>query len=260
MQWNQLSLVGNPTKCTEIGDFIRVLKTKETRGQGRPSCARASVSASEFETMHTILRDEGTDIRSKYGYRAFLNIQNHFIARLDDTAKMFSENIKTAVDFDFILKAKLNWGKNVREERDCPFQFLMASSDHRFCCHLTLAVWLEVYLTERSTQGELTPYIFQFSDNTSIPDGAKQSKKIIANYLRDHVFSHEEFAGKKKIEEVTAFESFRLQRRVEMALVKISKTYVGDGSQRNEFQTVTMTWSYHILMQRLLLCYVQVAL
>ena len=198
MQWNELSLVGNPTKCTEIGDFIRVLKTKETRGQGRPSCARASVSASEFENMHTILRNEGKDIRSKYGYRAFLNIQNHFIARLDDTAKMFSENIKTSVDFDFILKAKLNWGKNVREERDCPFQFLMASSDHRFCCHLTLAVWLEVYLTERSTQGELTPYIFQFSDNTSISDGATQSKKIVANYLRDHVFSNEVFAGNKK--------------------------------------------------------------
>jgi hypothetical protein len=198
MQWNELSLVGNPTRCTEIGDFIRVLRTKETRGQGRPSCARASVDATEFESMHTIMREEGKDSRAKYGFRAFLNVQNHFIARVDDTAKMFLENLQVAHGYDFILKAKLNWGKNVREERDCPFQHMMASNDHRFCCHLTLAVWLEVYLTENAAQGAMTPYVFTFSDNISVPDGAVQSKKIVSTYLRESVFKNEVFAGTQK--------------------------------------------------------------
>jgi hypothetical protein len=250
MQWNELSLVGNPTRCTEIGDFIRVLRTKETRGQGRPSCARASVDATEFESMHTIMREEGKDSRAKYGFRAFLNVQNHFIARVDDTAKMFLENLQVAHGYDFILKAKLNWGKNVREERDCPFQHMMASNDHRFCCHLTLAVWLEVYLTENAAQGAMTPYVFTFSDNISVPDGAVQSNLCSrTRFLQVH----------KKIEELTAFESFPRQQLVGMALVKTIRTCVGDGRLGNECQMTTMTWSYHILMQRLLLCCVQVA-
>jgi hypothetical protein len=198
MQWNELSLVGNPTRCTDIGDFLRMLRTKETRGQGRPSCARASVNASEFENMHSIMRAEGEHSQSNYGYRAFLNVQNHFIARVDDTAKIFLKNIQSVNDFDFVLKAKLNWGKNVREERDCPFQYLMGSNDHRFCCLLTLAVWLEIDFTENAARGVLTPYVFTFSDNISIPSGAVASKTAISNYLRETVFKNEFFTTHQK--------------------------------------------------------------
>jgi hypothetical protein len=74
----------------------------------------------------------------------------------------------------FYFESKVELGENVREERDCPFQYLLASNDHCFCCHLTLAVWLEVYLTEKPTPGELTTYVFTFSDNISVPGGANQ--------------------------------------------------------------------------------------
>jgi hypothetical protein len=154
------------------------------------------------------MRAGGGDSKSNYGYRAFLNVQNHFIAPVDDTAKMFLENVQTVTDFDFVLKAKLDWGKNVREEQDCPFQYMMGWNDHRFCCLLTLAVWLEVDLTENAARGVLTPYLFTFSDDITVPDGAVASKAQISKYLRDIVFKHEFLRQTKKIEEHTAFASF----------------------------------------------------
>ena len=70
-------------------------------------------------------------------------------------------------------------------------------------------VWLEVYLTENATQGELTPYVFTFSDNISVPGGAVQSKTVVPTYLHENVFKHEVFVSHQKIEELTtAFESF----------------------------------------------------
>jgi hypothetical protein len=45
MPWNEISLVGNPTRCTKIVDFLKKLRMKETRGQGQPSSARSSVTS-----------------------------------------------------------------------------------------------------------------------------------------------------------------------------------------------------------------------
>jgi hypothetical protein len=141
------------------------------------------------------MRGEGQDNKTKYGFPAFINFQNHFIARVDDTAKVFLANIKAVGEFDFVVKAKLNWSKNVREERDCPFQFMMAASDHRYDTHLSLAVWEEVDLTENEQRGLLTPYVFTFSDQITVPAGSVKSKVQVSKYLREVVFKHELFAN-----------------------------------------------------------------
>ena len=48
------------------------------------------------------------------------------------------------------------WSKHVMEECLTPFQILLASSNYKFCSHLTLATFLELYYhTEINENGEL---------------------------------------------------------------------------------------------------------
>ena len=41
------------------------------------------------------------------------------------------------------LNIKLNWSKNIREERDCPMQIVFGAMDPLVCPLLNLAAWLE---------------------------------------------------------------------------------------------------------------------
>jgi hypothetical protein len=46
-------------------------------------------------------------------------------------------------NFDFAIKTKVRWSKNVHEERKCPDQILLGSMDARTCVIFHLAIYLE---------------------------------------------------------------------------------------------------------------------
>jgi hypothetical protein len=56
----------------------------------------------------------------------------------------------------------------VHEERDAPNQILIGAMDPWFC---VLPVWLEVFI--ESGRGALTPYVFGFSDDYTVPRRSK---------------------------------------------------------------------------------------
>jgi hypothetical protein len=66
-------------------------------------------------------RREGmTDIWT-YGLPAMLNFQFHLVARIDDATQVLIDNIQVHDTFSSnCLKTRLNWSKNVQEERDAP--------------------------------------------------------------------------------------------------------------------------------------------
>ena len=193
MAWNELASVGNPTRSREINDLIKLLKKLEVRGKGAPTHACRAITDSEFRKIHEIMKSDESS-RIKYGFSAALNFQFHFIARIDDTTQQFSANIQPHNQFDFLLKAKLNWSKNVTEEREAPFQSMIPSMDHEYCVHLSLGLWLEIYGNENPT-AELSPYTFHFSNDVSIPEGGKKSKQSYQKFLHENVFQNEYFQG-----------------------------------------------------------------
>ena len=59
---------------------------------------------------------------------ALTNYQFHMIARIDDTTQVVLEHIQINDNFENALKTWLNWSKNVRDERDAPWQIMLATS------------------------------------------------------------------------------------------------------------------------------------
>ena len=109
----------------------------------------------------------------------------------------FLANLKPHENFNFVFKGKLNWSKNVVEEQQAPWQYIHAANDERYCTHLSLGAWTEVFL-EHSLLAQLTPYIFTFSGNVEIPCGALKSKKLVTNAYTN-LFCCPEFQNDKKL-------------------------------------------------------------
>jgi hypothetical protein len=90
---------------------------KEVRKQGAPTKTKRGMTIDEFKSMQHVLMEKD-DIIRRYGIPSFVKFQFHLIARIDDTTQFLMENLAANPDFDFTLRSKLRWSKNVNEERD----------------------------------------------------------------------------------------------------------------------------------------------
>ena len=194
--WDHLSNRGNPTRCNEMSSLIKVVKRMEARRQGVPSEARESISETQFRLMNQVLLDkEDASIIERYGIPALTKWQFHLISRIDDSSLLFREHLLPHANFpEFCLKGRLNWAKNVNEERQAPFQTLLASMNQDFCLFIALAVWLEISLGELPWAQD-SPYVFSFKNDYSIPGGAIKGKAHIQRLLHQLFKEHEEFEG-----------------------------------------------------------------
>jgi hypothetical protein len=145
MDYNELSNppVGNPTKSVAVNDFIKFVKRKEVRKQGRPSQARKPFEAPEYEKLIEILEDLD-DEESRCFASAIYRFQVAMVGRIDDCSKSESLNLKRNFQHsDYSIFTQMCWSKNVHEERDAPDQILLGASDPRYCVLLGLATWME---------------------------------------------------------------------------------------------------------------------
>jgi hypothetical protein len=96
------------------------------------------------------------------------------------------------MDFNFVLRSRLNWSKNVHEDRDAPNQILIGAMDHRYCVLLALTVHIEIVLASAG-HGGLTPYVFGFNEDITVPCGGEKTKDKIQKILHEEIFSHDKF-------------------------------------------------------------------
>ena len=190
MQWNELTQHGNPTRAAVVLEVIKLVRKKCGRGQGPASSARNSIKVDEFRNVITILRERTSSLVHCIGIPAFLAFQFSMIARIDDTTKWFSKHLKVHDRYPSIaLKARLNWTKNCTEEREAPWQTLLASMDTKFCVFLNVGLWLEASL-EVEPGHMLSPYIFSFSNDYNVPTGAEKTNakvgRILNRLFKDH--------------------------------------------------------------------------
>jgi hypothetical protein len=135
-----------------------------------------------------------TNIRPVYGLQprksqvlfAFLHqvYWFHLIARNDDTADVDGEEIKDNWEFDFILKTKLWWSKNVHEEQKSPEQIIIGAGDWKFCSLIGLAIHLERWIG--SGEGLVNDLIFGMEG-----DNPKNAKDNVWKYLKSYIDSNE---------------------------------------------------------------------
>ena len=199
--WSYTRNEGNPTRSTEIKDLIKRVKRKEVQKQGvAPQCRRA-ISESEFRVLHKVLeadRDEclsTNPILKPFGLPALLNFQFHMIARIDDTTQVLLANLRAHDSFPTnVLKTRLNWSKNVHEERDAPWQMVLGCMDTVYCVLVSIALFLEMNLS-RNPSAMSSPYLFCFCNDITVPGGGQKTKDIVQNILGQQIFKQAEFLG-----------------------------------------------------------------
>ena len=144
MVWNERSKEGNPTRSADVNDFIKVVKKAEVRKLGVPSQARRAFSISEFRQIIARVRRPGTNgISNKYSLAAYYIFQCHMIAQVDDVMHFKKEDLTPHLDFNFALKSKMCWSKNVLDEQSTTDQIILGAGDPVFCTILALAIHLE---------------------------------------------------------------------------------------------------------------------
>ena len=100
--------------------------------EGAPTKVNRTFTAVEFSKQLEMMRRH---VHKKYDsnhhvkYIAMCLWQYHLIGRSDDTAHFAMSNPKGHEGFDFALKTKVQWSKNVRVEQRCTDQILLGSGD-----------------------------------------------------------------------------------------------------------------------------------
>jgi hypothetical protein len=113
----------------------------------------------------------------KYGMPALINFQFHLIARIDNTTQLILDHIRVHDSFDNALKTRLNWSKNVRDERDAPWQVILGCMNPVFCVFISLGLWLESNL-KSNPSAIASPYVFSFPTTLQCLAVVKRQKTL----------------------------------------------------------------------------------
>ena len=116
----------------------------------------------------------------------------YVIGRIDDTTQVLVDHLRVHDSFPNYLKTKLNWSKNVGDERDEPWQIVMGSMDTMYCVLVSMAVCLEMNMRANASAGN-SPYVFLFSDDVAVPSGGLNVKSIAQIVFGQKVFKMEQF-------------------------------------------------------------------
>ena len=171
--WSVTRTEGNPTRSALVNGLIKRVKKKEARKQGVDSQTRRPMLGQEFVVMHDLLnrnvlsagqRGEGAHdvFWKRYGISAMVNFQFHLIARVDDSTQLVLEHIRVHDAFPNALKTRLNWSKNVDDERDAPWQIVLGSLNPVYCVLCSLALWLELNLKLKFLYVDSLSLIYKF--------------------------------------------------------------------------------------------------
>ena len=191
--WRTGSSDGNPTRSVEMNDFIKRVKKLEARKQGAESQTRRPLLDSEFRRLHEVFKStENSSVVWRFGMPALINMQFHLIARIDDATQMVLEHVRVHDNFENALKTRLNWSKNVQDERDAPWQVVLGSMNAVFCVFISLGLWLESNL-KSNPSAVASPYVFSFSDDVTVPSGGRKAKDVAQSIFGQKVFKLDEF-------------------------------------------------------------------
>ena len=155
-------------------DVIKQVKRAKVCCQGKAPQARRSCTKVEFLKTQSLLKEDGECLKIKYGILAFNNFHYHMISRVENCTQFVMQNIELHPHFNFAIKAKLCWSKNVQEKQNAPWQVALGSMETPFCILVSLALWLEILISSM-VYGLNTSDVFTFNNSVMIPDGGKKS-------------------------------------------------------------------------------------
>jgi len=164
----------------------------QTRHQGKASQVKRDLTMPEFNLVLDILDADCNNWSDmKHGMAA--RTQFHVIGRGDNIHHVQTQNFMQHARFPFACQTKLNWSKNVRDERDCPFQIILGAMNHGFCMLLSLAIYLEIGFATFGTDSKFLfteeysrdlPTEEEADDPAPLASLASYSKQVTAKAFR----------------------------------------------------------------------------
>ena len=161
MPWNEQAQQGNPTRSSVLNDMIKVVKKKEVRKLGKASSARRALALPEFRQLIEKVRfPSNPGFTHKYSLAAYYIFQFHMVARVDDVMHFKCDDLTPHLEFDFALKSKMCWSKNVLDKQSTSDQIILGAGDPSFCTVLSWAIHLETniangFLEEEGPEAKL---------------------------------------------------------------------------------------------------------
>ena len=111
-----------------VNALIKVVQKMEVRKQGKPSQAVRALTIEEIKFVMQMLREDSS-LPKKIAVPALCAFQFHIIGRIDDSCRFVMKELYAHDSFDFALRGRLCWSKNVMEERDAPIQIILGCND-----------------------------------------------------------------------------------------------------------------------------------
>jgi hypothetical protein len=101
----------------------------------------------EFRKVIELLRAK-EDFVQMWKCPTMLAWQFTLVGRGDDISHLKILDLHPHPIYDFAMKTKVSWSKNVSDERACPPQILLGAMDTTFCVLLNTGVYLESWIAE----------------------------------------------------------------------------------------------------------------
>jgi len=177
---------GNPTIHKMVQQFIKDVVALETKGLGKKPNDKRPYRQAEWDKVLEMLRRDD-DFETRWKFTTMSLWAYHLIHRIDDTSHFKVDDPHGSHHFAFALFTRTRWSKNVRTMKHCPDQIILASGDWKNCIHLSLANYLEQWLT-------MHPEVkFLFTTNPDDKKGPGNIKQQYRNRVAINVWSKEEF-------------------------------------------------------------------
>ena len=180
---------GNPTIHSSISKLIQKVKKCEVRGIGAKANARRAYTVVEFKKKCELLRRE-IDWEKRSKYTTITLWAKHLIHRVDDTTHVPLDAPHGNTQYDFTLKTRTKWSKNVTSFTNCPDQIIFGSADWEDCLLLHLAYYLEESCSLREGNDHDNVYLFA---NGNEDDAPEKLKRRYLNCLDKKVWNCQEF-------------------------------------------------------------------
>ena len=165
-QFNEIAMVGNPTRSKAVNDYIVRLKQLEVRQEAVPTRAKRPLEHEEYRAIINCIRKRVdhsvcniSTHQKHYALAAMMLWQYALIGRLDDAAQTKTFALFPNLRFPDALEGQLTWSKNILEERQAPHQILLASMESELCLFIALSNHLEGWI---ALNGGVMPSDFMF--------------------------------------------------------------------------------------------------
>lgn len=163
--WDVRTHSGNPTKSALVNNLLARVARHELALQGAISKVKRSLTLDEFKMLITIF-ETSLSFQVQHRFATMAKYQFHLIGRSDDVAQFKLRDLvgHSNPSFQtFALMCKVRVSKTATNEKNSMDQIFLGSMDYQTCLLLSLAVYLESWMSLHN--GQQCFYLFSGESN-----------------------------------------------------------------------------------------------